>query len=80
MAKEKTKREAVPLRVNMTDWETEDSLLLLRGWKRDGLTDKQIAEKIGISTMTMCAWKSKSTLILNALKKAREDFHKELQA
>ena len=79
MAKDKVKREAVPLRVQMSDWETEDSLLLLRSWKRDGLTDKQISAKIGISTVTMCAWKSKSPLILNALKKAREDFHKELE-
>ena len=79
MAKKDEKRAVVKLRIDMHDWETEDSLLLLRGWKRDGLTDKQIADKIGISTVTMCAWKSKSPLILNALKKAKETFNKELE-
>lgn len=80
MAKDKTKREAIPLRVNMTDWETEDSLLLLRSWKREGLTDECIAKnKIGVSHQTLLNWKHKSPLILGALKKAREDFHKELE-
>lgn len=78
-AKEKPKAVKTPLRVSMADWETEDSLMLLRAWKREGLTDKQIAGKIGITTVTMCAWKTRSPLILNALKKSREAYHKELE-
>lgn len=80
MAKEKQKPEIIPLRVSMSDWETEDSLMLLRSWKRDGLTDEYIAKnKIGVSHQTLLNWKHKSPLILGALKKAREDFHKELE-
>ena len=79
MAKAKEQPKKVPLRISMADWETEGSLLLLSGWKREGYTDKQIAAKIGITTVTLCAWKSKSPLILNALKKSREEWHKELE-
>lgn len=60
-------------RLNPKDWETEDSLLKLEGWAREGLTDKQIAEhKIGISEVTFCRWKNKHPLIVNALKKGKE--------
>ena len=80
MAKDKVKAEPVKLRVEMKDWETEDSLLLLRGWKRDGMTDEQIAKnKIGVSHQTLLNWKHKSPLIVGALKKAKEDFNKELE-
>lgn len=59
-------------RLNPKDWETEDSLLKLEGWAREGLTDKQIAEhKIGISEVTFCRWKNKHPLIVNALKKGK---------
>ena len=34
------------------DWLTEDGLLQLKGWARDGLDDKEIADKIGIGRTT----------------------------
>ena len=68
------------LRVQLSDWETDDALMLLRAWKRDGLTDAEIAKKkIGISPQSMCAWKHRSPLILEALKKTREEWHKDLE-
>lgn len=82
MAKEKAKKEKakkVPLRVSMSDWETEGSLLLLRGWKRDGFQDKEIAQKIGVTPKTICEWKSRSVLIREALKKSREEWHRDLE-
>ena len=54
------------------EWLTEDGLLLLEGFARDGLTDKDIAEKkIGVSEQTFCTWKSRYSLIPLALKKGR---------
>lgn len=79
MAKTKEKPKKVPLRVSMSDWETEGSLLLLQGWKRDGFQDKEIAQKIGVTPKTICEWKSRSELIREALNKTREEWHKELE-
>ncbi len=53
-------------------WLTEDGLTLLEGWARDGLTDEQIAEKIGINRATLYDWKKKYPNISNALKKGKE--------
>ena len=53
-------------------WITEESLIVLEGWAREGLTDKQIAEnKIGISERTFCKWKNKYPSIRSALKKGK---------
>lgn len=53
-------------------WLTEEGLLLLEGWARDGLTDEQIAHNIGISTSTLNNWKNKYVEILESLKKGKE--------
>lgn len=54
------------------DWITEDGLLLIEGWARDGITDKQIAEnQIGISERTFTRWKRDNPSIVSALKKGR---------
>ena len=53
-------------------WTTEENLIVLEGWARDGLTDKQIAEgKIGISERAFCRWKDKYPSIRSALKKGK---------
>lgn len=51
---------------------TPENLIKLEGWARDGLTDEQIAEKIGISRSTLYEWKSKYPDISDALKKGKE--------
>ena len=63
-------------------WLTEDGLLLLEeggsglllleGWARDGLTDEQLAEKMGIGARTLYDWKLKYPQISQALKKGKE--------
>ena len=63
----------MPRKSGAEEWVTEDNLLRLEGWARDGLTDKQIAEtKVGINESTFCAWKNKYPEIKQALKKGKE--------
>lgn len=53
-------------------WIEPDGLTLLRGWARDGLTNEQIAKKIGISRQTLQGWCVKYKDISDTLKKGRE--------
>nr|UWF98835.1 MAG: Putative bacteriophage terminase small subunit [Bacteriophage sp.] len=39
------------------EWLDKDKLVLLQGWKRDGLTDAEIAHNMGISINTLNKWK-----------------------
>lgn len=54
------------------EWMTPDALTLLEGWARDGLSDKQIAHNIGITTVTLYDWKNKYPSFANALKNGKE--------
>ena len=53
-------------------WLTDDGLLLLAAWARDGLTDEDIAKKIGVSRSTLSDWKKRFSDISDALKKGKE--------
>ena len=52
-------------------WLEPDGLLLLEGWARDGLTDEQLAGKMGINPATLYDWKNKYPKISEALKKGQ---------
>ncbi len=54
------------------EWLTEESLLRLEAWARDGLTDEQIADNIGIRRETLYDWKNKYPHISNALKRGKD--------
>lgn len=56
----------------INDWIVKDKLTLLEGWARNGLTDAQIANNIGIAPSTLCDWKKKSSEFSSALKKGKE--------
>ena len=53
-------------------WLEDDNLILLQGWKRNGLTDEQIAEKIGITPRTLERWKNNHSQICQVLKMGKE--------
>lgn len=54
-------------------WEqVKDKLVLVEGWARDGLTDIQIAEKLGISKDTLYEYKKKYPDFSDSLKKGKE--------
>lgn len=50
------------------DWLTEEGLLRVAGWARDGLTNEQIAHNMGIQLNTFYKWKKKYTEFHDALK------------
>lgn len=53
-------------------WLTPDGLLLLEAWARNGLTDEQIANNMGIARETLRVWKNKYSVISATLKKGKE--------
>lgn len=55
-----------------TDWLEEDNLMLLECWARDGYTFEDIANKIGITTAALRAWRKQYPEIDKALKSGRE--------
>ena len=61
------------------DWITEEGLLKIEGWARDGLTDEQIAHNIGIRRETLYVWKNKYPNISNALKKGKEVIDRQVE-
>lgn len=61
------------------EWRTEEGLVRLRGWARDGLTQEQISEKIGISRSTLNEWIKKYADIADTLKKGKEVADREIE-
>ena len=53
------------------EWITPDGLTRLEGWARDGLTDEQICQKIGIHVSTLCEWKNRFPQLSEAIKKGK---------
>ena len=54
------------------EWLTEDGLTRLTGWARDGLTNIQIAQNIGVGERTFSEWVTRFPAISSALKKGKE--------
>ena len=60
-------------------WLTEEGLLLIEGWARDGLTNEQIAHNIGISRETLNVWTKKYSDISDALKKSKDVVDRQVE-
>ena len=65
--------------VTYKDWITEEGIIKLEGWARDGLIDEQIANNIGIHPSTIYDWKKKYPEIAEALKKGKEIIDREVE-
>lgn len=55
------------------EWVLPEKILLLKGWRRNGLTQEEIAKNIGISVRTLYLWKGKHKEIEEALKLGKEE-------
>ena len=61
------------------EWLSEDGLIKIQGWARDGLIDEQIAHNMGITTKTLYEWKNKYGEISEALKKGKEVIDRQVE-
>ena len=53
-------------------WLTEEGLLRIQGWARDGLTDKDISKNMRIGVSTLKEWKGRFPEIQDALKQGKD--------
>lgn len=53
-------------------WLLPENLTLVQGWRRDGLSDKQVAANIGINQATLYDWLKKYDKFSEAYKKGTE--------
>lgn len=61
------------------DWLTEDGLLKLQGWARDGLIEKQIAKNMSVAYSTFRVWKTEHPEIAEAVRKGKEVVDREVE-
>lgn len=61
------------------EWLEPEGLLKIEGWARDGLTDEQIADNIGISRSTLNSWKDKYSDISDTLKRGKEVVDRQVE-
>lgn len=61
------------------EWITEDGLLMIESWARDGLTDEQIANNMGIAAGTLYEWKKRFPEIDEAIKKGKRPVDLEVE-
>lgn len=66
-------------RGKFAEWLTEEGLLKLEGWARDGLTDEQVAHNVGISRSTLAVWKNKYPDLSDALKRGKEVVDRQVE-
>jgi transposase-like protein len=56
-----------------------EKLILVEGWARDGLTNEQIAEKLGIAPSTLYEWQGKYSEFAQVLKRGKEIVDREVE-
>lgn len=61
------------------EWLTPDGLLRVKGWARDGLTDKQIAKNMRIGYSTLKEWLNQFPAFSAALKEGKEPVDIEVE-
>jgi len=72
MARKTTEKKEKAPRGKAGNWLTEDGLLLIAAWVRDGATDEQLAKKMQISRSTLSEWKLKHKDFAEAVRKSKE--------
>ncbi|MHA6257860.1 helix-turn-helix domain-containing protein [Enterococcus faecalis] len=62
-----------------TEWLTDEGLIKIEGWARDGLIDKQIAQNIGVAYSTFREWVKKFPALSASLKKGKEVVDRQVE-
>ncbi|MHA6258343.1 helix-turn-helix domain-containing protein [Sporosarcina sp. CAU 1771] len=61
------------------EWLTDEGLVKIEGWARDGLTNDQIAHNIGITSETLRVWSNKYSALSVALKRGKEVVDRQVE-
>ena len=61
------------------EWLEPEGLLKIEGWARDGLTDEQIAQNMGVTAKTLYEWKKKYGEICESLKRGKEIVDRQVE-
>lgn len=72
MSRVKANRKFTKDGVTVDDWLTDDALMLLECWARDGYTMMDISNRIGIDNDTFLRWKDRYPEIKKAVSKGKE--------
>ncbi|WP_270285476.1 helix-turn-helix domain-containing protein [Enterococcus faecalis] len=62
-----------------TEWLTDEGLIKIEGWARDGLIDKQIAQNIGVAYSTFREWVKKFPALSASLKRGKEVVDRQVE-
>ena len=60
-------------------WITEEGLIEIEGWARDGLTNAQIAHNIGINPDTLYTWIKRFPDVSESLKRGKEVVDRQVE-
>lgn len=61
------------------EWLTKEGLIKIEGWARDGLSDEQIAQNIGVSRSTLNDWKKKYPDISDTVARGKEVVDRQVE-
>lgn len=73
------KKKKSGARGKYAEWITDEGLIKIEGWARDGLTNEQIAHNIGVARKTLQDWVSKYSDISDALKRGKEVVDRQVE-
>nr|WP_255428518.1 helix-turn-helix domain-containing protein [Sporosarcina sp. resist] len=66
-------------RGKFVEWLTPEGLIKIEGWARDGLTNEQIAQNIGITRKTLQEWIKRYGDISDTLKRGKEVIDRQVE-
>ena len=59
-------------KLDKTHWLSHEGLTLIQGWARDGLTDEQIAARMGIARKTLWQWRKDNPELAQCVRSGKE--------
>lgn len=72
MADQKKEKKKTGRKPKYEKWLQPENLILIEGWRRDGLSNEQIAKNMGIYVSTLYSWLEKYKELKEAYKKGDE--------
>lgn len=61
------------------DWITKEGLIKIEGWAKDGLTNEQIAQNMGVKRETLYYWCKKFPDVSSVLKRGKEVVDRQVE-